>query len=133
MDELTTLVMNGVVNDGTVDIDRLQIILKELNEQKKTLKEQIKKEQKDKTTLEREAAGKIGLAYYNSLNVGDEFYYVSASGEEFAAIKIDTKTKTKSTAACELVNPPANAKTAKRYPRFWQVKVPAEFSIEEVA
>lgn len=134
MDELSVEVMKGIRNkDGVYDLERLQLILKQLNEQKKAIREQEKKAEKEKKTAENDKLAIRGKAYYNSLSVGDEFYYVSASGEEFAAKKISTKSKTNSSAACELINPPTNAKTAKRYPKFFQVQVPAEFNSEEVA
>lgn len=133
MDELTIMVRDGVTKDGAIDIDRLQIILKELNEIKKSVKEAAKKTLKEKNDAAKEQNSSRGKAYYNSLSVGDEFFYVSSDGTEFAAKKIETKSKTGSTAACELINPPANAKTTKRYPKFWQVQVPAEFVVEEVA
>ena len=47
--------------------------------------------------------------------------------------KISTKSGFDKRAACELVNPPAGAKSTKRYPAFHQVVVPvAEESAEEV-
>lgn len=134
MDELSAEVMKGIKNEnGIYDLERLQVILKQLNEQKKVIREQEKKLEKEKKATENDKLAARGKAYYNSLSDGDEFYYISASGEEFAAKKISTKSKTNSSAACELINPPANAKTTKRYPKFFQVQVPAEFISEEVA
>lgn len=61
-----------------------------------------------------------GKKFYDSLKVGDEFQYVMASGAIITAKKIETKSKTGLSAACEVVSGMeiAEGKTAKRFPKF---------------
>jgi len=84
------------------------------------------KEQKKATE---EANKEIGEAYYKSLAVGAKFSYKTADGTVLTGTKIETKSKSGATAAIELdsASLPAGSKTAKRYPKFHQLVVPAEF------
>lgn len=105
------------------DLDGLQDLMKDLRGSIADIKASNKEALKAERDAEREEIGKAGKAFYDSLNVGDHFTYTTSDGTEVEAIKITTKSNTGSTAACELVNPPANAKTSKRYPKFWQVVI----------
>jgi hypothetical protein len=95
-----------------------------------TERAKIRKESKDAIKAQKEATresdAEAGKAYYNALAEGATFVYKTADGTMVEAKKIKTKSGTGSTAACELLNPPAGAKTTKRYPKFYQVVVPVE-------
>ena len=97
----------------------------DLNEIYKTVGS-IKKAAKAEENAE---SAKLGKAYFDSLPAGAHFHYRNASGDVIEAIKSEKQTGT--TAGCELVNPPENAKSTKRYPKFHQIVIPA--SMEEVA
>ena len=66
-----------------------------------------------------------GEDYFDSLKVGDLFTYTDAKGNVIELKKIETKSKSGATAAGEMTNPPAGAKSTKRYPKFYQLNVPA--------
>lgn len=117
--------------DGVVDLSGIEQFKSDLMAEIKQIKADNKDALKAQRDAEREEIGKVNKAYYDSLNVGDHFIYTMSDGTEVEAIKITTKSNTGSTAACELVNVPSGAKSSKRYPKFWQVKVPA--SEENVA
>lgn len=80
---------------------------------------------------ENEAKGVTGKAYFDTLENGASFTYTDAKGNEVELLKIETKSKSGATAAGEMVNPPAGAKSTKRYPKFHQINVPADFTVEE--
>ena len=99
-------------------------------DKRKSNKDAIKAQKEERDAIN----GERGKAYYDSLEIGAEFEIETANGV-VKVTKIETKSKTGSTAACELINPPEGSKTAKRYPKFCKVVVPAEFwdEQEEVA
>lgn len=111
------------------DLDGLKEVIKGLQAIAKEARVEAKDAEKAKKEEDNAEKAKFGKAYYDSLNEGDEFEYVDASGNKILGVKIATKSKTGSTAACELVNPPAGAKSTKRYPKFYQVSVPEGFEI----
>lgn len=61
-----------------------------------------------------------GKAFYDNLKVGDTFQYVMANGTIITAKKVETKSKSGLTAACEVISGMeiAEGKTARRYPKF---------------
>ena len=111
------------------DLDGLKEVIKGLQAVAKEARVEAKDAEKAKKEADNAEKAKVGKAYYDSLNEGDEFEYVDASGNKILGVKIATKSKTGSTAACELVNPPAGAKSTKRYPKFHQVIVPEGFEV----
>ena len=111
------------------DLDGLKEVIKGLQAVAKEARVEAKDAEKAKKEADNAEKAKVGKAYYDSLNEGDQFEYVDASGNKILGVKITTKSKTGSTAACELVNPPADAKSTKRYPKFHQVSVPEGFEI----
>lgn len=78
------------------------------------------KEQKKANSAVLAQAGKD---YYLSLKVGDVFNVI-IGGEAVAVRKIETKSGSNASAACELIVS-AGGKTDKRYPKFDKVVVPA--------
>ena len=64
-----------------------------------------------------------GRNYFDSLPEGALFTYTDAKGNVIELKKIETKSKSGATAAGEMTNPPAGAKSTKRYPKFYQLNV----------
>ena len=95
-----------------------------------TERAKIRKENKEAIKAEKDATNEVlakaGKAYYDSLGVGKEFDYKTADGTLVHARKIETKSKTGATAACEVISGIECAKSNKRFPKFYQVVVPAE-------
>ena len=116
-------------NVTAFDLDGLKEVIKGLQSVGKEARTADKDAKKAKKEADNAALAERGKAYYDSLNEGDEFAYVDASGNEWKAIKISTKSKTGSTAACQLLEPPAGSKSDKRYPKFHQVSVPEGFEV----
>ena len=112
------------------DLATLDEVIKELRSVAKDARTKFKDDEKAKKDADKAELAERGKAFYDSLAVGDEFSYTDASGKEWVAIKIETKSKTGSTAACELIDPPTGAKNTKRYPKFHQVVVPADFVVD---
>ena len=112
---------NEVVSFNFADFDAL---VSELV----TERAKIRKDNKEAIKAEKEAANEVlakaGKAYYDSLKVGEEFRYKTADGTEVLARKIETKSKSGNSAACEVISGIECAKSNKRYPKFHQVIVP---------
>jgi len=121
----------ATVNDEGVttafDFAEFDKVVSELVSQRALLRKENKDAIKEAKKAANAEVGKLGQKYYDSLAVGDTFTYKNASGEVLEATKIETKSGSGKRASCELVNPPANAKSAKRYPEFHQVVVPEDF------
>ncbi len=128
---ISQIVTDVTDENGTVNLDALNEIVNGLKDVVKTAKADAKAKAKEAKEEARAKAGNIAQAYYNSLAIDDVFEYITSDGERHEAKKIETKSKTGATAACELINPPANAKTTKRYPKFYQVIVPETFALPE--
>ena len=111
---------NEVVN---FDFTAFNNLVNELVSERAKLRKENKEAIKQQKEESREANNKPGMDYYNSLEIGDTFCYKTADGTLVEAIKIETKSKSGLTAACELVNPPEGSKSTKRYPRFYQIVV----------
>ena len=133
MDIISTSVIDQLSANGSFDLARLDAIIAELRGVAKEKRVDAKDAEKKAKDDEIAKFAEIGKAYYDSLAVGDEFEFRMASGNKFWGKKIETKSKSGSTAACELLTPPDGAKNTKRYPKFSQVVVPADFSVENVA
>jgi hypothetical protein len=90
--------------------------------EKKTAKKSTKKTTTKKVEVET-FDNDEGKKFYDSLKVGDEFKYVMASGAIITAKKIETKSKTGLSAACEVVSGMeiAEGKTKKRFPKFSKI------------
>ena len=121
--------VEDVTIDGTLNIDAIVEIINGLKEVAKAAKAEAKEKAKEAKAENDAKQALIGKAYYNSLPIGATFTYTNADGDVIEGRKVETKSKSGSTAACELVNPPANAKTTKRYPKFHKVIVPSDFEM----
>lgn len=125
---IDTIVENVTV-DGIVNIDALNEIISGLKNVASAEKKLAKERAKDEKEALQASQAELGKEYYNSLADGAVFSYKTSDGTIHEARKITTKSKTGATAACELINPPATAKTTKRYPKFHQVIIPS--SVED--
>ena len=110
--EITSLDFAGF--DGLVD----ELVAKRIELRKVAVKlgQETKK-------ADNEAKAVAGKNYFDSLPVGALFTYTDASGQTIELKKIETKSKSGLTAAGEMTNPPAGAKSTKRYPKFYQLNV----------
>ena len=106
------------------DWEALETIHKMIGSHLKIHSEQIKETAKKEKAEKKAELAVGGKAYYNSLKVGAEFSYKSADGVVHRAKKIETKSDSGLRAACELLE--YETKSAKRYPTFDQVIVPAQ-------
>ena len=124
-----TLNENGeVVSFNFVEFDALvSTLVTERAKIRKDNKEAIKAQKE----ADNEALAETGKKFYDSLKVGDEFDYKTADGTIVHARKIETKSKSGNSAACEVLFGIECAKSNKRYPKFHQVIVPT--ASEEVA
>ena len=124
-----TLNENGeVVSFNFAEFDALvSTLVTERAKIRKDNKEAIKAQKE----ADNEALAETGKKFYDSLKVGDEFDYKTADGTIVHARKIETKSKSGNTAACEVLFGIECAKSNKRYPKFHQVIVPT--ASEEVA
>lgn len=132
--QLTILDENG--NAIAFDFDSLVETIKELQTVAKEKRAENKDAEKAKKESERADASALAKAYYDTLNEGDKFEYRTAAGNKFTLTKIATKSKSGLTAAGELDPSLVEAgKSNKRYPKFYQLVVPADFSVksEQVA
>ena len=114
---------NEVVSFNFADFD---ILVSELVTERAKIRKDNKEAIKAQKEADNEVLAKIGKSYYDALKVGEEFRYKTADGTEVLARKIETKSKSGNTAACEVISGIECAKSNKRYPKFHQVIVPAE-------
>ena len=103
-----------------------------------TERAKIRKDNKEAIKAEKEASNEklaeVGKKFYDALKVGDEFDYKTADGTTVHARKIETKSKSGNSAACEVISGIECAKSNKRYPKFHQVIVPVvKETSEEIA
>lgn len=117
-------IVASVTVDGNVNLDALNEIIKGLKDVASAEKKLAKERAKDEKLAKQAEDGEVAKTYYDSLSVGDVFSYRTSDGKVHEARKIETKSKTGATAACELINPPKDAKTTKRYPKFYQIVLP---------
>ena len=114
---------NEVVSFNFADFD---ILVSELVTERAKIRKDNKEAIKAQKEADNEVLAKVGKDYYNALKVGEEFRYKTADGTEVLARKIETKSKSGNTAACEVISGIECAKSNKRYPKFYQVIVPTE-------
>ena len=103
-----------------------------------TERAKIRKDNKEMIKAQKEADNAVlaesGKAFYDGLAEGDTFTYKTADGTELVARKIKTKSGSGNSAACEVISglTIAEGKSAKRYPKFYQIVVPvAESAVAE--
>ena len=114
---------NEVVSFNFAEFDAL---VSELVTERAKIRKDNKEAIKAQKEADNEVLAKAGKAYYDSLGVGKEFDYKCADGTLVHARKIETKSKSGATAACEVISGIECSKSNKRYPKFYQVVVPAE-------
>lgn len=114
---------NEVVSFNFADFDKLVSDLV-------TERAKIRKENKEAIKAQKEADNAVlaesGKAFYDGLAEGDVFTYKTADGTEVTARKITTKSGSGNSAACEVISglTIAEGKSAKRYPKFYQIVLP---------
>jgi hypothetical protein len=126
-----TLDENGnVTSFNFADFDAL---VSELVTERAKIRKDNKEAIKAQKEADNETLAKAGKEYYDALKVGDEFDYKTADGTVVHARKIETKSKSGNSAACEVLFGITCAKSNKRYPKFYQVIVPplVEETVEE--
>jgi len=123
IESFATVDENGNVTD--FNFDDFDQLVKDLVEARKNMRADAKEAKKAKKAEENEAKAETGKKYYDSLKTGAEFKYVASDGTVVTAIKITTKSNSGLSAACEVVAGLEVKKSAKRYPKFYQVIVPA--------
>jgi hypothetical protein len=103
-----------------------------------TERAKIRKDNKEMIKAQKEADNAVlaesGKAFYDGLAEGDTFTYKTADGTEVVARKIKTKSGSGNSAACEVISglTIAEGKSAKRYPKFYQIVVSqAESAVAE--
>ena len=114
---------NEVVSFNFADFD---ILVSELVTERAKIRKDNKEAIKAQKEADNEVLAKVGKDYYDALKVGEEFRYKTADGTEVLARKIETKSKSGNTAACEVISGIECAKSNKRYPKFHEVIVPTE-------
>ena len=113
---------NGNITD--FNFDDFDQLVKDLVEARKNMRADAKEAKKAKKAEENEAKAEEGKKYYDSLSTGDEFKYIASDGTVVTARKITTKSNSGLSAACEVVAGLEIKKSAKRYPKFYQLVVP---------
>ena len=92
---------NEVVSFNFADFD---ILVSELVTERAKIRKDNKEAIKAQKEADNEALAKIGKSYYDALKVGEEFRYKTADGTEVLARKIETKSKSGNSAACEVIS-----------------------------
>jgi hypothetical protein len=108
------------------DFDAFDKVVTDLISERASMRADAKTKAKKAKDAENAELGKVAKEYYDSLNEGDVFSYKDASGKIWEAKKIVPKSGSDKRASCELIDPPAGAKSTKRYPEFFRVVVPTE-------
>ena len=129
------MTMNEVVNafavknenDEVVSFDfaSFDALVSELVTKRSEIRKSNKEAEKAKANEAKEANADVGKKYYDSLKDGEMFQYKTSDGTVVTAKKITPKAGGKS-AACEVIEGIKITKSAKRYPKFYQVIVPEE-------
>jgi len=124
-----TLDENG--NVSSFNFAEFDNLVSELVTERAKIRKDNKKAIKAQKEADNEALAELGKKFYDGLNEGDEFDYKTADGITVHARKIEMKSKSGNSAACEVISGIECAKSNKRYPKFHQVIVPT--ASEEVA
>ena len=107
------------------NFEEFDALVSELVTKRSEIRKSNKEAIKEQNLAEREEMADAGKKYYDSLKEGDEFSYKNSKGDVIVAKKITPKAGGKS-AACEVIEGIKITKSAKRYPKFYQVIVPEE-------
>ena len=125
---VSAVVMNKDGSVASVNFDVLDKAIADVRAFRKELKEQFKEVEKAEKEAANAELGKIGKAYYDSLAIGAEFSYKKSDGTVLVATKIETKSNSGKRASCALVE--NIGKTPNRYPEFYQVIVPTDWTMQ---
>ena len=127
-----TLNENGeVVSFNFADFDKL---VSELVSERAKIRKDNKQAIKAQKEADNAVLADAGKKFYDGLAEGDVFTYKTADGTEVTARKIATKSGSGNSAACEVLSGLviAEGKSAKRYPKFYQIVLPvAESAVAE--
>ena len=115
-------VFAGFETEAGYDLESLDELITELRAMAKDKRAEMKDVQKAQKTASKEAAAEVGKEYYSKLAVGDEFRIV-IGGKEVEVVKIETKSKSNSSAACKIKDWNGEGKTPNRYLGFDKVIV----------
>ena len=112
-----------VVAFDFVEFDKL---VSELVTERAKIRKENKEAIKNEKEAMREALSEPAKKFYDALEVGAEFDYKTADGTIVHAKKIETNSGAGKSAACEVISgiEIADGKSAKRYPKFYQLVVP---------
>ena len=110
-------------NGSDFDLSGLDNLISELRTMAKDKRAEMKDVLKAQKDAEKENKSEVGKTYYNKLNVGDEFRII-IGGKEVEVIKIETKSKSNSSAACMIKDWSGEGKSPNRYLGFDKVVVP---------
>ena len=122
----TTMDADGNVNG--FDFEAFDALVSNLVTKRSEIRKSNKEAIKEKANEAKEANAEIGKSYYDNLNEGDVFQYQKSDGTVVTAKKITPKAGGKS-AACEVIEGITITKSAKRYPKFYQVIVPEDYAM----
>ena len=117
-----TIDENG--NVSSFNFAEFDALVSELVTERAKIRKDNKEAIKAQKEADNEALAELGKKFYDSLKVGVEFDYKTADGTVVHARKIETKSKSGNSAACEVISGIECAKSNKRYPKFHQVIVP---------
>ena len=107
------------------NFEEFDALVSELVTKRSEIRKSNKEAEKAKANEAKEANADVGKKYYDSLKDGEMFQYKTSDGTVVTAKKITPKAGGKS-AACEVIEGIKITKSAKRYPKFYQVIVPEE-------
>ena len=108
--------------NGSFDLNGLDALITELRAMAKDKRAEMKDALKAQKDAEKENKSEVGKSYYNSLKIGDEFKII-IGGKEVEVVKIETKSKSKSSAACMIKNWNGEGKSPNRYLGFDKVVI----------
>ena len=109
-------------NGSDFDLNGLDALITELRTMAKDKRAEMKDVLKAQKDAEKENKSEVGKEYYSKLNIGDEFKII-IGGKEVEVVKIETKSKSNSSAACMIKNWNGEGKSPNRYLGFDKVVV----------
>lgn len=118
-------VFAGFETEAGFDLNGLDTLIADLRGMAKDKRAEMKDVLKEQKEADKAAAAEAGKAFYDGLDVGEEFD-ILISGKPVRVAKIATKSKTSNSAACAIVgwaNDGSNGKTPNRYLGFDKVIV----------
>lgn len=120
-------VFAGFETEVGFDLNGLDALIADLRGMAKDKRAEMKDVLAEQKKVNKVAAAEAGKVFYDSLKVGDEFE-ILISGKPVHVAKIETKSKSSNSAACEIVgweNDGTMGKTPNRYLGFDKVVIAA--------